>query len=204
MSAFSRARCRRYADDLLAFADHRDTAAVDAAALAHLDICPQCRHEVEQTAMAAVALRRLGAFAADGEPSADVWPRLRARVARRPARWRWRAPLAGLLVSAALVAIVLAPAAWLRPPDAYIQEVGLQASIFDAQRAAEDRSEAAALEQQLALRVRPIPSDDPATAPEAVDAVWLGPDGLRPARPAAPSSVVTQPRPDDDGNPVRR
>jgi hypothetical protein len=188
-----RAGCHRHADDLLAFADDRDIAAVDAAALAHLDTCPDCRREVEQAALAAVALRRLGAVAADVEPSADVWPRLQARLTRRPVAWRWRAPLAGLLVSAAVVAVALTPAAWLRPPDPYIQEVGLQASIFDARRAAEDRSEAEALQKQLAIRARPIPHDDPAAAPASVGAAWLGPDGLGLGRDVAPA-VVIQPR----------
>lgn len=193
MRGLPRVGCHRHADDLLGFADHRDISAVDAAALAHLDACPDCRLEVEQAALAAVALRRLGAAAAGAEPSADVWPRLQARLARRPARWRWRAPLAGLLVSAGFVAVVLAPAAWLRPPAPYIQEVGLEPSIFDARRAAEDRSELEALQKQLAVRAQPIPHEDPAAAPASVGAAWLGPDGLGLGRDAAPA-VVIQPR----------
>jgi hypothetical protein len=173
-----RSECHRHVDDLLAFAEQGDPTLVDAATLGHLDGCRECRRQAEQLALSVVALRRLGAEAAAAAPSPDVWPRLQGRLARAPARWRWRAPVAGLLVSAALVAVVLAPAAWLRPPDPYIQEVGLEASIFDAQRAAEDRSEAAVLQQQLALRTRPIPHDDPSAATLGVEGTWAGPDGL--------------------------
>lgn len=193
MRTLLRPGCHRHLETLLAFADHRDVSAVDEVALRHLDACPDCRQEVEAAALTAVALRRLAAEAARAEPSAEVWPRLRARLDRRPAAWRWRAPLAGLLVSAGLVAVVLAPTAWLRPPDPYIQEVGLQVSIFDARRAAEDRSEASVLQQQLALRARPIPHDVPAAGPADVAATWAGPDGLGHSRDVE-SSDSSKPR----------
>ncbi|HYM84536.1 MAG TPA: hypothetical protein VEY67_10330 [Candidatus Dormibacteraeota bacterium] len=186
-----RSSCGRHREALSTFADRRDPSVVDSSALDHLDRCPACRHEVEAEALTIVALRRLGAEAAAGEPPADAWPRLRRRVDGRAAPWRWRTPLAGLLVSAGIVTVVLAPAAYLRPAAPYIQEVGLESSIFDAARAAEDRQEAILLESQMAARTVPVPLEaaPPADAAAPVDAIWFGPDGIRPARQVAAPAV---------------
>jgi hypothetical protein len=177
MIGLSRAECHRHRESLLEFADHRDVAAVDVASLEHLDRCDDCRREVEAAALTIIALHRLAP--PDGAvPAADVWPRLRARVLARPPKWRWRTPLAGLLVSAGLVALVLAPAAYFRPPPPYIQEVGVEPAIYAARRAVEDRNEASLRELQLAVRAQPVPHDPSPADGAAVAATWYGPDGL--------------------------
>jgi hypothetical protein len=178
MIGISRSECHRHREVLLEFADHRDVWAVDVASLDHLDRCDDCRREVEAAASTVVALRRLAA-PEDAVPPADMWPRLRTRAMARPPKWRWRTPLAGLLVSAGVIALVLAPAAYFRPPPPYIQEVGVEPAIYAARRAVEDRREASVLEQQLAVRAQPIPRDAPLDG-VAIDATWYGPDGLLP------------------------
>jgi hypothetical protein len=66
--------------------------------------------ELESTVLAITALRRLGDEAGRMEPSADAWPRLRARLDRwRPIRWAVMSPTTGMAMSVALVAVLIAP-----------------------------------------------------------------------------------------------
>ena len=106
-----RRSCRRYRSALIDFIDHAEVRDPDTGlALAHLDRCDRCTAELESTVLAITALRRLGDEAARMEPSADAWPRLRARLDRwRPVRWVVMSPTAGMVMSVALVAVLIAP-----------------------------------------------------------------------------------------------
>lgn len=103
--------CRRYFPVLVAFVDRREVVDPETGlAFAHLDSCDRCTIELESTVLAITALRRLGEDAAGVEPSDDAWPRLRARLGRwRPARWGILSPTAGMVMSVALVAVLIAP-----------------------------------------------------------------------------------------------
>lgn len=103
--------CRRYRSALVDFIDHGEVAdPVTGLALAHLDRCARCTMELEAMVLAITALRRLGDDAGRMEPSADAWPRLRARLDRwRPVRWAVMSPTAGTVMSVALVVVLIAP-----------------------------------------------------------------------------------------------
>jgi hypothetical protein len=102
--------CRRHRADLLDFVDRGAVTDTTSAALAHLDRCSRCTAELETTILAITAVRRLGDEAARAEPAADAWPRLRARLDRwRPVRWAIMSPTTGMVMSAAIVAVLIAP-----------------------------------------------------------------------------------------------
>jgi hypothetical protein len=102
--------CRRHRSALLDFVDRGEIASSTADALAHLDRCARCTAELETTVLAITAVRRLGAEVARAEPSPDAWPRLRARITRwSRVRWAILSPTAGMAISVALVAILVAP-----------------------------------------------------------------------------------------------
>ena len=152
------AACARHRDALLDFVDRRETGPGTDAALDHLDRCRGCEWDLEATALAVAALRRLHREARVVEPPADAWERLRARVERpRAAVWRWRTTLAGLAVGAGLVATIIAPASVWEKRSAYLQEPGAEVAVFDAQRLAEHRAETLVLDQQRQLRNDPVP-----------------------------------------------
>jgi hypothetical protein len=95
---------------LLDFVDHGEIVAGTAPALAHLERCGRCTDELESTVLAITALRRFGDELARAEPSPEAWPRLRARIETlRPARWAIMSPSAGMVMSVALVAVLVAP-----------------------------------------------------------------------------------------------
>jgi hypothetical protein len=103
--------CRRYFPVLVDFVDHRAVVDPDTRlAFAHLERCDRCTIELESTVLAITALRRLGDDVSKVEPSEDAWPRLRARLGRwRPLRWGILSPTAGMVMSVALVAVLIAP-----------------------------------------------------------------------------------------------
>ena len=103
--------CRRHRPALLDFIDRGEIADPGTGlALAHLDRCDRCTADIEATVLAITALRRLGEDASHAEPSPDAWPRLRARIDRwRPKRWAVLSPTAGMVMSVALVAVLIAP-----------------------------------------------------------------------------------------------
>lgn len=174
-----RTACARHRDALLDFVDRRELGPGTDAALDHLARCRACEGELETTAMAVAALRRLHREARAVEPPADAWQQLRVRVDRpRGAAWRWRTTLAGLAIGAGLVGTIIAPVAMWSPRVAYLQEPGTEATIFDARRLAEHRAEARALDQQRLIRVGPAASDQTEAAPSPIEAGWTGPDGL--------------------------
>lgn len=105
-----RGACARHRAALLDFVDHGEIVAGTAPALAHLERCSRCTDELESTVLAITALRRFGDELARAEPSPEAWPRLRARIETlRPARWAIMSPSAGMVMSIALVAVLVAP-----------------------------------------------------------------------------------------------
>ncbi len=173
------AGCARHRDALLDFIDRREVGRDTDAALDHLSRCRACEWDLEATAMAVAALRRLHREARAVEPPPDAWERLRARVERpRGAVWRWRTTLAGLAVGAGLVGAILAPTSVWSQRAPYLQEPGTEATIFDARRLAEQQAESIALDQQRTIRTTPLPAVASEVAMSAPDAGWTGPDGL--------------------------
>lgn len=166
---------------LLDFVDRREIGPGTRPALDHLDRCRPCEWELEATALAITALRRLWAETERLEPPDDAWARLRVRVDRpRGPLWRWRTSLGGLLVGAGLVAALVAPAGlWSRRP-AIVQEAGFDPAYSVALRLAEQRAESDWLQLQRLVRV--IPASPPAQVrPSPLDGrggLWRGPDGL--------------------------
>jgi anti-sigma factor RsiW len=105
-----RGACARHRSALLDFVDHGEIVPGTAQALAHLERCNRCTDELESTVLAITALRRYGDEIAAAEPAPDAWPRLRARIGGlRPARWAIMSPSAGIVMSMALVAVLVAP-----------------------------------------------------------------------------------------------
>ena len=168
--------CSRFRPVLIDFVDRGEVRAETGAALAHLDRCTRCTEIVESTMLTITALRRMGDEAADEEPEADAWPRLRVRIQgwrRRPVTM---SPLAGIAMSFAIVAVLVLPVrgsgSLIGPVATPISETGSAASAVDRQ--IEDAYLAS-------LRLRSLPGDDAGQAP----AGWLGaprpyPDNLGP------------------------
>src|SRR5687767_6529287 len=84
----------------------------------HLDICPQCREELEAMRADVAVLHRLP----DAEPSPAQWIRLEQRLQReglmRQQRWQWQP--AALRMAAAIVIFILggiSAALVMRPRD---------------------------------------------------------------------------------------
>jgi hypothetical protein len=195
MIAFG-AGCASHRAALVDFVDRRERGPATEAALDHLDRCRACEWELEATAMAVMALRRLHDEAVDLEPPPDAWERLRVRVTRpRETVWRWRASLGGLAVGAGLVATIIAPTSSWSPRSTYLQEAGLEPSIFEQRRLAEQQAEQRILDQQRATRTGPVPQIQVAQAARVAvpaTAVWAGPDGLG-------TSGVAPPTPEPSG-----
>jgi hypothetical protein len=178
--------CARHRSALLDFVDRGEIAPGTSAALVHLERCNRCTDELESTVLAITAVRRLGDDLAAVEPSPDAWPRLRARLDRwRPARWAIMSPTAGVVMSVALVAVLVAP---LRigtsvpsasPPQLSAAELGVSLE--------ERRAEAAYLAN---IRLGTLPQEVPAGRP-VVTFPRNYPDGIHPDRkevtPAEPS-----------------
>ena len=105
-----RGACARHRPALLDFVDRAEIGTGTSSALAHLDRCGRCTEELESIVLTITALRRLGDDVARAEPAPDAWPRLRARLDRlNPRRWVIMSPSAGMVMSVALVAVLIAP-----------------------------------------------------------------------------------------------
>ena len=140
----SSAGCRRHRPVLLDFVDRGEIAERTADALAHLDRCDRCTAQLESTVLTIIALRRLGEDAARAEPPPDAWPRLRARLERwRPLRWSILSPSAGVVMSAAIVAVLIAPLQLGGPEPAASQVPGAAQQVLRPASPAERRIEAA-------------------------------------------------------------
>lgn len=112
----NRNACRGHAEALLDLIDPLTPTPETTAALDHLEWCRPCAAELQELALAIVALRRFG-DASTAEPvSPSAWPRLHARLqeARSTAgavAFRWRASLGGLVTGTLLVAALTGPLA---------------------------------------------------------------------------------------------
>ena len=134
--------CRRHRSALFDFVDRGEISPGTALALAHLDRCDRCTDELETTVLAITALRRLGEDAARMEPSADAWPRLRARIDRwRAPRWRFTSPTAGAVMSMAIVALLVVPLR-LVGGSSGVEPAAASANVRDAASLIEQRTEA--------------------------------------------------------------
>ena len=105
-----RGACARHRPALLDFVDRGEIAPRDRQALAHLDRCNRCTDELESMVLTITALRRLG----DDSPGPSRSPtRGRgsgpASTASTPKRWVIMSPSAGMVMSIALVAVLVAP-----------------------------------------------------------------------------------------------
>ena len=179
--------CRRHRAALLDFVSSGSARAATAAALDHLDRCDRCLAELESTALAVAALRRIGSDVEHVEPPADAWPRLRERVVRwRAPRMGFMSPVAGMAMSIAIVAVSVLGSAGLPAPESEtggpsvqgpaetlgpVEEAWLRSRVDPTRRPAPVR-----------LTTRVVPAPVPATPRDA----RLGPDGVGP-----PSAVMS-------------
>jgi hypothetical protein len=183
-----RGQCARHRSALLDFVDRGDIAPGTAQALAHLDQCGRCTDELESMVLTITALRRLGDDIARAEPSPDAWPRLRARLDRwRPKRPAVMSPAAGMVMSMAIVAVLVAP----------LQIGGAVAPAGDS--GGPSAAELTALRQErsaeaaylASIRQGTLPETRPAAAGQVGDLPARYPDNIRPERkevsPAEPS-----------------
>jgi len=187
--------CTIHQAALLDFVDGGERSPATLAALEHLDLCPRCRRELEDVALAITALRRLGADArtAVPRPVEAVWPRLRARVQARTApRWQFRATLGALLTSAALVGIVVGGETWqTRPLGTVANDIPAYATYTDGRWATDVVHEKRLLDHSG----QPVPADDPGDDTPAIDVGflrWAGPDGLGALTPTIAKSVPSR------------
>jgi hypothetical protein len=97
--------CRRYRPVLLDLVDHGERGPTTSAALDHLVACDACEREVTEVALTVAALRRAGTtWRAIPVPAMS-----RPELPRRRARWAWGAQLGGLITSAGIAALLVAP-----------------------------------------------------------------------------------------------
>jgi anti-sigma factor RsiW len=103
--------CRRHRAVLYDFVDRGAVGPSTRRALAHLDRCARCTDDLEAIVMTITALRRIGDQTRAVEAPPDAWPRLRNRLEGwRPRRPAVMSPIAGMAMSVALVAVIVAPA----------------------------------------------------------------------------------------------
>ena len=174
-----RGPCERHRSALLDFVDRGEIAVGTAKALAHLDRCGRCNEELESTLLAITALRRIGDDLAHAEPSPDARPRLRARLETlRPKRWAIMSPSAGLVMSVALVAVLVAP---LRLSGATnLSAAPSRPTAAQAEAATrERRMEAAYI---ASIRQGTLPESAPAAARPSATFPARYPDNIRPER----------------------
>ncbi len=103
--------CRRYRPVLVDLVDHGERGPATTDALDHLARCAACEREVTEVALTVAALRRAGAT----WRSIPVPAMSRPVVPRRRSPWAWRAQLGGLISSAAIAALIVAPQVGLLP-----------------------------------------------------------------------------------------
>ena len=184
-----RGACARHRPALLDFVDRGDIVPGTANALAHLDRCGRCTDELESMVLTITALRRLGDDVATAEPSPDAWPRLRTRLDRlNPKRWVIMSPSAGLVMSVALVAVLVAPL-HIGGPTSTID--GAAAGPSAAERAASSEARRVEAAYIASVRQGTLPVTSPAVIRPTGTIPPRYPDDIRPDRkevsPAEPS-----------------
>jgi hypothetical protein len=113
--SLTRAACRVHRPALVDLVDHGERGPGTAAALDHLALCAPCEHELTDLALMIAALRRAGsAYRALEVP---VAPRSAPRVPAAPHRRAGprRLHLGGLVASAGIAALLVAPRVGLVP-----------------------------------------------------------------------------------------
>jgi hypothetical protein len=191
MSGIFRRHCRRHQEALLAFVDRRDVGPTTDAALAHLDRCDRCGAELEDVALAIHALRTIGREAALLEPPAGDWPALAARV-RRPGdpAWRWRMPLAGLVATAAVVALLVGPGSVWRTRPVILQEAGTDPVLLADRRAESIRLERRYQRYRVPITVVEQPAQPPSSFPPIYPDGWIPEHGTSQPADTAPAVMV--------------
>ena len=185
-----RGQCARHRAALLDFVDRGEIVPGTALALAHLDRCDRCTDELESTVLTITALRRIGDDIARAEPSPDAWPRLRARLeGLRPKRWAVMSPSAGLVMSVALVAVLVAPLRLGGPTN------------LSAEPARPTPAEQAAATRERQLEAAYIASTRQGTLPATAPAVGRGPETF-PAR--YPDDIQPERKEVNPAEPMRR
>jgi hypothetical protein len=106
--------CVTYRPALVDFVEHRALGPDSPAALDHLNRCARCEQDLSQVAQTVIALRRLGAHAAEVRAPADGWPTLRERIERSQraadgAARRFRRAFGGAVFAMAVLAMVAIP-----------------------------------------------------------------------------------------------
>lgn len=185
--------CGVHRSALLDFVDRRERGPGTDEALEHLDRCAPCRAELEETALAIVALRRLRDESAARGPSAGAWVRLRGRVERpRTPAWQVRITQAALLASVMLVSVVVGTQTW------HPAAAGAASDVRPLHATRTRVSAEQAAETRLLDHSRlPVPLDDPDYAVELFAgslARWPGPDGLGAPRPDLPPAPANRGR----------
>jgi hypothetical protein len=106
------ASCRRYRPVLVDLVDRGERGPLTADALDHLVTCGACEREVTEVALTVAALRRAG----------TTWRAIPVPAMTRPAvpparrrPWAWRVQLGGLITSAGIAALLVAPQVGLLP-----------------------------------------------------------------------------------------
>ena len=103
--------CRRHLPALVDLVDHGERGPGTEAALDHLGGCGRCRDEVTELALTLAALRRAGS----AYRALPVPPLARPAVPAQRRPWAWRAQLGGLLTSAGIAALIVAPQIGVMP-----------------------------------------------------------------------------------------
>ena len=106
-----RGACRRYRPVLVDLVDRGERGPGTDVALEHLVVCEACEREVTEVALTVAALRRAGTTWRSIPVPAMVRPAMPPR--RKP--WAWRAQLGGLITSAGIAALLVAPQVGLLP-----------------------------------------------------------------------------------------
>jgi len=106
------AACRRHFPALVDLVDRGERGPGTDAALDHMTGCDRCRDEVTEVALTVAALRRVSTAYRSLPVPVLARPAVPAR--RRP--WAWRAQLGGLITSAGIAALLVAPHVGLAPP----------------------------------------------------------------------------------------
>lgn len=190
MSVLARRACAAHREVLIGLVDRRETGPGTEAAIRHLDRCEPCAAELEGIAEAIHALRGIGREAALVEPPGDGWSRLEAR-ARRPGEpaWRWRMPLAGLLATAAVVALLVGPTAVWRTRPVIMQEAGTDPALLADRRAETIRLERRFQRYRVPITVVEQPAQTSSSVPPIHPDGWMPPQGT--SQPVDPAPAVT-------------
>jgi hypothetical protein len=106
-----RRACRLYRPVLVDLVDRGDRGPATLDALDHMARCGACEAEITDVALTVAALRRAGStWRAIPDP-----PMSRPALPRRRPPWAWRAQLGGLITSAGIAALLVAPQVGLMP-----------------------------------------------------------------------------------------